>query len=89
MASLFKEIVSEMRLAGEMGALLPIERKLSTSIQSARMAFSEQAKRSADFLPGFAPIKRQGELDLSGIEKFRVFRKSRGANTWVAPKVRE
>jgi hypothetical protein len=73
MANLFKEIVSEMRLAGEMGALLPIERKLSISIQSARVAFSEQAKRSEDFLPGFAPVKRQGELDLSGIDNFAFF----------------
>jgi hypothetical protein len=76
MASLFKEIVSEMRLAGEMGALLPIERKLSTSIQSARLAFSEQAKRSDDFLPGFAPVKRQGELDLSGIDNFAFFERA-------------
>jgi hypothetical protein len=76
MASLFKEIVSEMRLAGELGALLPIERKLSKSIQSARMAFSEQAKRSEDFLPGLAPVKRQGELDLSGIDNFAFFEKA-------------
>src|SRR5260370_10475503 len=76
MASLFKEIVSEMRLAGEMGTLLPIKRKLSTSIESARMAFSEQAKRSEDFLPGFAPLKRQGELDLSGIDNFAFFERA-------------
>jgi hypothetical protein len=76
MASLFKEIVSEMRLAGEMGALLPIERKLSTSIHSARMAFSEQANRSEVFLPGLAPVKRQGELDLSGIDNFAFFEKA-------------
>jgi hypothetical protein len=76
MASLFKEIASEMRLAGEMGALLPIERKLSTSIQKARLAFSEQAKRSEDFLPGLAPIKRQGELDLSGIDNFAFFERA-------------
>jgi hypothetical protein len=75
-ASLFKEIVSEMRLAGEMGAMLPIERKLSISIQNARLAFSEQAKRSEDFLPGFAPIKRQGELDLSGIDNFAFFERA-------------
>lgn len=76
MASLFKEIVSEMRLAGELGALLPIERKLSKSIQSARMAFSEQAKRSEDFLPGLAPVKRQGEMDLSGIDNFAFFERT-------------
>jgi hypothetical protein len=78
MANLFKEIVSEMRLAGEMGALLPIERKLSTSIQNARVAFTEQTKRSEDFLPGFAPVKRQGELDLSGIDNFAFFERAEG-----------
>ncbi len=76
MGSLFKEIVLEMRLAGEMGTLLPIERKLSASIQKARLAFSEQAKRSEDFLPGLAPVKRQGELDLSGIDNFAFFERA-------------
>jgi hypothetical protein len=76
MGSLFKEIVLEMRLAGEMGTLLPIERKLSASIQKARLAFSEQAKRSEDFLPGMAPVKRQGELDLSGIDNFAFFERA-------------
>ncbi|MFG3593096.1 Eco57I restriction-modification methylase domain-containing protein [Bradyrhizobium sp. RDI18] len=76
MGSLFKEIVSEMRLAGEMGALLPIERKLSASIQNARVAFSKQAERSENFLPGFEPVKRQGELDLSGIDNFAFFERA-------------
>src|SRR3984885_8986847 len=76
MGNLFKEIVSEMRLAGEMGALLPIERKLSTSIQNAQVAFSEQAKRSEKFLPGFEPVKSQGELDLSGIDNFAFFERA-------------
>ena len=65
---LFKEIVSEMRLAGEMGSLLPIERKLASSIERARKAFVEQQRRQKQgFLPGLAPETRQGDLDLSGI----------------------
>jgi hypothetical protein len=76
MGNLFKEIVSEMRLAGEMGTLLPIERKLSKSIQNARVAFAEQANRSEIFLPGLAPVKRQGELDLSGIENYAFFERA-------------
>ena len=57
---LFKEIVSEMRLAGEMGSLLPIERKLSSSIERARKAFVEQQRQSAQsFLPGMTPEKKQ------------------------------
>jgi hypothetical protein len=76
MGSLFKEIVLEMKLAGEMGTLLPIERKLSASIQKARLAFSEQARHSEDFLPGLAPVKRQGEFDLSGIDNFAFFERA-------------
>jgi hypothetical protein len=70
---LFEEIVSEMRLAGEMGPLLQIERKLSISIERARLAFAEQQKHDARFLPGLAPVKRQAELDLSGIDNSAFF----------------
>jgi hypothetical protein len=74
--NLFEEIVSEMRLAGEMGPLLPIERKLAISIERARVAFTEQQKHDAGFLPGLAPIKRQAELDLSGIDNSAFFEKA-------------
>jgi hypothetical protein len=74
--NLFKEIVSEMRLAGEMGSLLPIERKLSTAIERARLAFTAQATRSQEFLPGFTPPKHQGEFDLSGIVNFAFFERA-------------
>lgn len=71
---LFKEIVGEMTLAGEMGSLLPIERRLAFSIQRARQAYIEQQKQSAQgFLPGFAPERMQTELDLSGIDDDTFF----------------
>jgi hypothetical protein len=70
---LFKEIVSAMRLAGEMGYLLKVERKLAISIERARAAFVEQQRHGADFLPGLAPIRRQSELDLSGIDNAAFF----------------
>jgi len=73
---LFKKIVSEMRLAGEMGSLLQIERKLAVSIDRARAAFAEQQQQSASFLPGLAPARRQGELDLSGIDNLAFFEKA-------------
>ena len=73
--NLFEEIVSEMRLAGEMGPLLPIERKLAISIERARAAFNEQQKRTG-FLPGLEPTKRQAELDLSGIDNSAFFEKA-------------
>lgn len=66
---LFKDIVGEMTLAGEMGSLLPIERRLTFSIQRARKAYIEQQRQSAQgFLPGLAPERQQAELDLSGID---------------------
>jgi hypothetical protein len=74
--NLFEEIVSEMRLAGEMGPLLQIERKLAISIERARVAFTEQQKHGEGFLPGMAPIKRQTELDLSGIDNSAFFEKA-------------
>ena len=74
--NLFKEIVSEMRLAGEMGPLLQIEQKLAISIERARTAFTEQQKHGERFLPGLAPIKRQTEIDLSGIDNSTFFEKA-------------
>ncbi|NEU96934.1 Eco57I restriction-modification methylase domain-containing protein [Bradyrhizobium uaiense] len=74
-ANLFNEIVSEMRLAGEMGSLLPIERTLARSIDRARAAFNEEQSHTKKFLPGLAPIKRQGEFDLSGISNSAFFEK--------------
>ena len=71
---LFKEIVAEMRLAGEMGSLLPIERKLAFSIERARKEFVEQQRQPAQsFLPGMTPEKKQEELDLSGIDDASFF----------------
>ncbi|MHC2841723.1 Eco57I restriction-modification methylase domain-containing protein [Bradyrhizobium diazoefficiens] len=74
-SGLFNEIVSEMRLAGEMGSLLPIERTLARSIDRARAAFNEQQSQTEQFLPGLAPTKRQGELDISGISNSAFFEK--------------
>ena len=71
---LFREIVAEMRLAGEMGSLLPIERKLAFSIDRARKKFVEQQRQPAQsFLPGMTPEKKQEELDLSGIDDASFF----------------
>ncbi|WP_038976333.1 Eco57I restriction-modification methylase domain-containing protein [Bradyrhizobium japonicum] len=74
-ANLFNDIVSEMRLAGEMGSLLPIERTLARSIDRAHIAFNEEQSRTDKFLPGLAPMKRQGEFDLSGISNSEFFAK--------------
>ncbi|WP_036025097.1 Eco57I restriction-modification methylase domain-containing protein [Bradyrhizobium yuanmingense] len=72
---LFNEIVSEMRLAGEMGSLLPIERFLAKSINRARIAFNQERSRKEAFLPGLAPVKSPREFDLSDIGNSAFFEK--------------
>ena len=73
LGDLFRQVVREMRLAGEMGSLLPVERTLSGAIRQARDAYLARQRRGAAFLPGLEPPRRQGELDLSGIDDERFF----------------
>ncbi|WP_311273668.1 MULTISPECIES: Eco57I restriction-modification methylase domain-containing protein [unclassified Rhizobium] len=71
---LFKEIVREMKLAGEMGSLLPIERQVAYLVHKAKDAYVNQERQSAQgFLPGLAPHLQQAELDLSGIDDDAFF----------------
>jgi hypothetical protein len=53
---LFKEIASELHLAGELGVLLRVDTRLSTTIARARKGFLE----NASYLPGFAPDDNLG-----------------------------
>jgi hypothetical protein len=64
---LFKKILREMRLAGELGPLLRVEDAIADEVRRAREQFVEQRKTSG-FLPGMAPVRRQGDLDFSGID---------------------
>lgn len=64
---LFKKMVDEMRLAGELGPLLRVEEAIATELRSAREQFVKQ-RQSPSFLPGMEPVRKQGELDLSGID---------------------
>jgi hypothetical protein len=64
---LFKMIVSEVRLAGELGPLLQVERGIGAELQRAREEFVKQ-RQTTGFLPGLEPERKQGELDLSGID---------------------
>jgi hypothetical protein len=67
LARLFRQIVAQMRLAGEMGTLLRPEVELADEIGRARAEFV--AKRvHPQALPGFETTPEQGELDLSGID---------------------
>jgi hypothetical protein len=64
---LFKRIVGEVQLAGELGALLQVERGIATELQRAREEFVEQ-RHTTDSLPGLEPVSSRDELDLSGID---------------------
>jgi hypothetical protein len=63
---LFEGMVSEMRLAGELGPLLRVEDAIADDVRRARKQFLNQ--QQAPYLPGLEPERRSGELDVSGID---------------------
>lgn len=69
---LFKKMVEESRLAGELGTLLRIEEGIAVELRRAREQFVSHRKTSA-FLPGMEPPRKQGDLDLSGIDDDSFF----------------
>jgi hypothetical protein len=69
---LFKKMVGESHLAGELGTLLKTEDAIATELQSAREQFVQQ-RQMTEFLPGLEPSMKQGALDLSGIDDDRFF----------------
>jgi len=64
-----------MRLAGELGALIPVEEGIAVELHQAREQFIKQRETSG-FLPGMEPERMQGELDLSGIDDDRFFQEA-------------
>jgi hypothetical protein len=64
---LFGKMVSEMRLAGELGTLIPVEEGIAEELRQAREQFVKQ-RQTAGYLPGMEPVRKQGELDLSGVD---------------------
>ena len=69
---LFKKMVGESRLAGELGTLLKLEDAIASNLSRAREQFVRQ-RQSTGFLPDMEPVRKQGELDLSGIDDDRFF----------------
>jgi hypothetical protein len=66
---LFRRMVAEMRLAGELGTLLPVEQSLAAEVTRAREQFVRQEHSPrAGFLPGLERQPAQAALDLSGID---------------------
>jgi hypothetical protein len=72
---LFRKMVGEMRLAGELGALIPVEAGIAVELHRAREQFVKQQETSG-FLPGMEPERKQGELDLSGIDDDTFFQEA-------------
>ena len=69
---LFKKMVGESRLAGELGILLRVENAIAAELRRAREQFVKQRK-TTEFLPGMEPVAKQGSLDLSGIDDDSFF----------------
>ena len=69
---LFKKMVDECRLAGELGALLRVEYSIAAELRRAREQFVSQ-RQNTGFLPGMEPVAKQGSLDLSGIDDGHFF----------------
>lgn len=67
MRDLFKKMVEESRLAGELGVLLRVEDGIAAELRIARDQFVKQ-RESPAFLPGMESVREQGDLDLSGID---------------------
>ena len=69
---LFKNMVGESHLAGELGSLLRVEDGIAAELERARGQFVKQ-RQSTSFLPGMEPVANQGSLDLSGIGDDQFF----------------
>lgn len=69
---LFKIMVSESRLAGELGTLLRAEDGIARELCDAREEFVRQ-RQATGFLPGLDPVPKQGTLNLSGIDDDHFF----------------
>jgi 23S rRNA G2445 N2-methylase RlmL len=72
---LFNQMIGEMRLAGELGTLLRVENGIASGVQDAREQFVKQ-RQTTGYLAGMEPVRKQGELDLSGIEDDGFFHKA-------------
>ena len=69
---LFRELVADMALAGEMGTLLPLERTLGATIERGREEFVTAG--SVDMpLPGLETRGAQTEFDLSDVTEIDFF----------------
>ncbi len=69
---LFKKMISESGLAGELGTLLRVEDGIAAELHRAREQFVKQREMTG-LLPGLVLAAPQGSLDLSGIDDDQFF----------------
>ena len=69
---LFKKMVAESHLSGELGTLLRAEDGIAVELRRAREQYVKQ-REITGFLPGLEPATTQSSLDLSGIDDDRFF----------------
>jgi hypothetical protein len=72
MSDLFKKMVAESHLAGQLGVLLRMERAIAAELRRARNQFVQQQQKTS-FLPGLEPANEKGAYDLSGIDDDQFF----------------
>ena len=75
--NLFKKMVAESHLAGELGTLLRAEDGIALELNRAREQFLKQRKITG-FLPGMEPAELQGSPDLFGIVEDAFFHEAEG-----------
>ena len=74
LGELFQRMVEEMRLAGELGSLLKIDRALESAVAKAREQFLREQREPQKLLPGFdRPRNPRFEFDLSGVSDESFF----------------
>ncbi len=74
LGELFQRMVEEMRLAGELGSLLRIDRALHGAVATAREQFLREQREPQKYLPGLdRPRNPQLEFDLSGVSDESFF----------------
>jgi hypothetical protein len=72
---LFKKMVAEMRLAGELGSLIRVDKGIGDELHRAREEFTRQ-REPGDYLPGLSSYRVQSLLDLSQIDDAGFFEKA-------------
>lgn len=74
LGELFQRMVEEMRLAGELGSLLKIDRALQSAVAKAREQFLREQRETQTFLPGLDHTRAPHlEFDMSGVSDESFF----------------